>query len=85
MGVVVNDDGIVCCMRGERRFITFLCKRFPVDTPLLVHTDLVLLLLYDIDALWYDRLVITLLMAWHRCCNSETDRNESIINLIRRY
>jgi len=78
MGVVVNDDGIVCCMRGERRLITFLCKRFPVDTPLLVHTDLVLLLLYDIVARWYTNRV-TLLMALHRCCNCDTDRNESII------
>ena len=79
MGVVVKellyDDGIVCFIR-ELWPITFLCK---------VPEVLAALLLHDIVALWYDRLVITLLMAWHRCCNSETDRNESIINLIRRY
>ena len=74
MGVVVkevvNDDGIVCCSRGLRP-ITFL-----VGTPLLLV--LAALLLYDINARWYDRRVVTLMMAWHRCCNS--DRNESIIN-----
>ena len=77
MGVVVkevvNDDGIVCCSRGLRP-ITFL-----VGTPLLLV--LAALLLYDIDARWYDRYVVVVLMmmALHRCCNSETDRNESIL------
>ena len=74
MGVVVkevvNDDGIVCCSRGLRP-ITFL-----VGTPLLLV--LAALLLYDINARWYDRRVVTLMMALHRCCNSET-RNENIL------
>ena len=71
---VMYDDGIVCCIRG-RRWSTSLCKRRVVDT---------LVLLHDIDARWYDRykVVLLMMMAWHRCCNSETDRNESIINLI---